>query len=178
MTRIIIIFFIISLILGAGLIYDLYKFQKNCEKFRENVGKTTKEMKSDCIKIDSLYQELNKIQKIKINRAMMTHLKINPSYYVFTSYSPTIAQTDSTPFITANGDSVFEGGVAVSRNLLINGWKFGKRIYVIRENWQDEVLTINDVMHRKKLNQFDKFDFNNLNALIFGRQRLRVFLIG
>lgn len=61
---------------------------------------------------------------------------------VVTAYSSTIAQTDSTPFITASGSSVKDGIVA--NNLLPFGTKiripeiYGDRVFVVedRMNWR------------------------------------------
>lgn len=46
-----------------------------------------------------------------------------------TSYSSTVGQTDSTPFITATGTRVRPGVVAVSRNLTRY---YGKRLQIVR----------------------------------------------
>lgn len=73
-----------------------------------------------------------------------------------TSYRPVPEQTDSTPFITANGDRVKKGGVALSRNLL-QRWggvvKYGDTIYI------DELgfFEVNDTMNKRHVNWADVF---------------------
>lgn len=59
---------------------------------------------------------------------------------VLTAYSSTIAQTDSTPFITANGTYVHDGVVAN------NGLPFGTEIR-IPELYGNKVFSVEDRMH-------------------------------
>lgn len=59
---------------------------------------------------------------------------------VLTAYSSTVAQTDSTPFITANGTYVHDGVVAN------NGLPFGTEIR-IPELYGDKVFSVEDRMH-------------------------------
>lgn len=91
-----------------------------------------------------------------------------------TAYSPTVGQTDSTPFTTASNCRVRDGIVAVSRDLFSKGWRFGRRVYVKGMG----VYTIEDLMHRRKENQVDIFMFDTQEALEFGRRKLRVYLLG
>jgi 3D (Asp-Asp-Asp) domain-containing protein len=68
---------------------------------------------------------------------------------VLTAYSSTVAQTDSTPFITANGTYVRDGIVAN------NGYPFGTQIR-IPELFGNKVFSVEDRMHwRVGYNQFD-----------------------
>ena len=60
-----------------------------------------------------------------------------------TAYSSTVAQTDSTPFITASGSTVRDGIVA--NNML----PFGTEIR-IPELYGDKVFVVEDRMHSKK----------------------------
>lgn len=91
-----------------------------------------------------------------------------------TAYSPTVGQTDSTPFITASNSRVRDGIVAVSRDLYSKGWQFGEKVYVKGMG----VYTIEDLMHRRKKNQVDIFMFDTQDALEFGRRKMRVYLLG
>ncbi len=59
---------------------------------------------------------------------------------VLTAYSSTVAQTDSTPFITANGTYVHDGIVAN------NGFPFGTQIR-IPELFGNKVFSVEDRMH-------------------------------
>ncbi|MFW5733761.1 MAG: 3D domain-containing protein [Oceanidesulfovibrio sp.] len=91
-----------------------------------------------------------------------------------TAYSPTVGQTDSTPFTTASNCRVRDGIVAVSRDLFSKGWRFGRSVYVKGMG----VYTIEDLMHSRKKNQVDIFMFDTQEALKFGRRKLRVYLLG
>jgi 3D (Asp-Asp-Asp) domain-containing protein len=68
---------------------------------------------------------------------------------VLTAYSSTVAQTDSTPFLTANGTYVHDGVVAN------NGLPFGTQIR-IPELYGDKVFSVEDRMHwRMGSHRFD-----------------------
>jgi len=68
---------------------------------------------------------------------------------ILTAYSSTAAQTDNTPFITANGTYVHDGVIAN------NGFPFGTQIR-IPELYGDKVFSVEDRMHWRKSNyQFD-----------------------
>lgn len=90
------------------------------------------------------------------------------------AYSPTVSQTDSTPFITANNKRVRDGIVAVSRDLFSSGWKFGRKIYIKDLG----VFTIDDLMNKRMRNSVDIFMFDTKEALQFGRKKLRAYLLG
>jgi 3D (Asp-Asp-Asp) domain-containing protein len=64
---------------------------------------------------------------------------------VLTAYSSTVAQTDSTPFITANGTYVHDGVVAN------NGLPFGTELR-IPELYGNKVFSVEDRMHWRKGN--------------------------
>jgi 3D (Asp-Asp-Asp) domain-containing protein len=68
---------------------------------------------------------------------------------ILTAYSSTVAQTDDTPFITANGTYVYDGIIAN------NGFPFGTKIR-IPELFGDKVFSVEDRMHwRMGGNRFD-----------------------
>ncbi|THB68190.1 MAG: hypothetical protein D6E12_07020 [Desulfovibrio sp.] len=91
-----------------------------------------------------------------------------------TAYSPTPDQTDDTPFITANNNRVRPGIAAVSPDLFANGWVFGRKIYVVDYG----VYEIDDLMAQRMQNTIDIFMFSRQEALTFGKQQLRVYLLG
>jgi 3D (Asp-Asp-Asp) domain-containing protein len=64
---------------------------------------------------------------------------------VLTAYSSTVAQTDSTPFVTANGTYVHDGVVAN------NGLPFGTEIR-IPDLYGNKVFSVEDRMHWRKGN--------------------------
>jgi len=99
---------------------------------------------------------------------------------ILTSYSNQRSQTDETPNITANGKKVHECGAAVSRDLEDIGVIIGCRINIdglVNPNIRLDktpycggVYVVNDRMHWRKRNQVDIFNFNNGQAVEFGRQ--------
>ncbi len=86
-----------------------------------------------------------------------------------TGYSPTVGQTDSTPFITATNKRVRLGIVAVSRDLegkfpmnsSMEFWIDGKKYLVI----------VKDRMNKSKRNQIDLFFWKTKDAEEFGVHR-------
>jgi len=76
-------------------------------------------------------------------------------------------QTNSDPNTTANGDTVYVGGVA--NNCL----PFGTRVLI-----NDEVYVVNDRMNsRYPCKNFDLFSFSKEEAINFGRQELVIKII-
>jgi len=85
----------------------------------------------------------------KDNQALAPVEAIRRIKVVLTAYSSTVAQTDSTPFITANGTYVYDGIVAN------NGLPFGTQIR-IPDLYGNKVFSVEDRMHwRKSDYQFD-----------------------
>ncbi len=80
---------------------------------------------------------------------------------IITGYSSTVCQTDSTPFITANGSLVKDGIVA--SNLL----PFGTRIR-IPEIYDDRVFTVEDRMHFRNSYNVDIWFDSYWQAKSFG----------
>ncbi len=66
-----------------------------------------------------------------------------------TCYNSEAAQTDSTPHTTAVMTKCRPGVVAVSRDLLEQGWTFGRQVWIEGHG----VYTIEDVMAKKKARQ-------------------------
>ena len=77
-----------------------------------------------------------------------------------TAYSPRVIENDDTPRITANGDTVYEGGIACPRHI-----KFGTKVMI-----DDEIYTCNDRMALKNDGKYDIFFEDTQMALNFGRQ--------
>jgi 3D (Asp-Asp-Asp) domain-containing protein len=85
---------------------------------------------------------------------------IEPDIVTVTTYSPTIAQTDSTPLITASGFKINPNNpkkqriVAVSRDLK-KKYKFGKKIRITGIGKLSGTYTIRDVMNKRYKNRVD-----------------------
>lgn len=91
-----------------------------------------------------------------------------------TAYSPSIAATDGTPFLTATSSPVREGIIAVSRDLQEKGWTFGRKVYIDTMG----VYIIDDLLAERWTNQLDIFMFSTQRALQFGKKNMRVYLLG
>ena len=86
---------------------------------------------------------------------------------IVTAYSSTPDQTDSTPFITANGTYVHDGIIAA------NWLKFGTRVR-IPEMFGDKVFIVADRMHPRFDNRADIWMAERQDALNFGLRRLTI----
>jgi len=81
-----------------------------------------------------------------------------------TAYTPEVAQTDSTPFLTANGSPVKEGLVACPRHISLGTWV----------EIQGNKYLCADRMNARYKNNFDIFMWSKSKALAFGRKTLEV----
>lgn len=75
--------------------------------------------------------------------------------------------------LTASGKKPKVGYIAISRDLLKNGWEIGKRVYI--ENMG--IFEIQDKMHMKMKNSIDVYMLSRKAALEFGVQTLEVTLL-
>jgi 3D (Asp-Asp-Asp) domain-containing protein len=87
-----------------------------------------------------------------------------------TAYSSTADQTDSTPFITANGAYVYDGLVAC------NFLPFGARVR-FPEIYGDKVFVVEDRMAKKNSHKMDIWMSSRELALQFGVKRLTVEIL-
>ena len=81
-----------------------------------------------------------------------------------TWYTSSVRETDSTPFITADGSRVRDGIIAVSRNLL-DYFEYGDSLYVEELGW----FEIRDCMHHRWMNAVDIWSNDREYALQKGR---------
>lgn len=79
-------------------------------------------------------------------------------------YTSDPAETDDTPFITANGEEVKQGTIACPQR-----YKFGTKVIIRNVEYK-----CNDRMHSKYKNNFDIWVGDKQEALSFGRQSLKV----
>ena len=85
---------------------------------------------------------------------------IEPDIVTVTTYSPTVAQTDSTPLITASGFEINPKNpkrqriVAVSRDLK-KKYKFGKKVRITGIGKLSGTYTVRDVMNKRYRNRVD-----------------------
>ena len=132
--------------------------------------------------IGCYFTVVKQIQQQSIKLLPLTYKDSYKEIKEVTAYSARISETDSTPLITASGQKVREGIIAVSRDLYSNGWTFGKKVIISGMG----VFEIQDKMGRTRrkgkkrviqTKSLDIFMGNTDKAIIFGRQRLIVKLI-
>lgn len=75
--------------------------------------------------------------------------------------------------LTANNKKLKKGYIAVSRDLLKNGWDFGKKVYIEELG----VFEIQDTMHARMKNSLDIFMLDKNKAEEFGVKKLEVHLL-
>jgi len=102
-------------------------------------------------------------------------LQANIARYVMTvtvtAYSPSVDETDSTPYITASNRRVRDGICAISRDIEKElDLKWGDMIYLEGIG----TCEFQDRMHRRKRKQVDLFMWNKSDAVRFGIKRARI----
>ena len=91
-----------------------------------------------------------------------------------TAYSPRRSETDATPFINAAGAKVAEGQIAVSKDLFLAGWVYGRPVWI--EGYG--VYKIMDRMNYRYTDRIDIFMWSTKKAKKFGLKRRIVALLG
>lgn len=84
-----------------------------------------------------------------------------------TAYSSTPDQTDSTPFITANGTHVHDGIIAA------NFLPFGTKVR-FPDYSGDKIYTVEDRMHPRFANRADIWFTTRQQAVVFGKRTLQL----
>lgn len=88
-----------------------------------------------------------------------------------TAYSSEVSQTDNTPFITATGERVRPGVIALSRDLL-QRYPYGTQARLLSHGCGGSVhhrLVVADTMHPRKRRQVDIWMPSRQQALRWGR---------
>ena len=101
--------------------------------------------------------------KLTAQPADMSPLRVEA---IVTAYSSEVSQTDSTPFITANGERVHWGGIACPRDI-----PFGSVIVGLGEDF-----ICNDRMALKNDGKFDVWFDTKEEAKKFGRQKVILYI--
>lgn len=133
---------------------------------------------SGCVNSDisNINSRLNNIElriesmKIKISRMLHPRTKL----LQVTGYSPRVQECDSTPYVNAYNKRVKLGTVAVSPDLFVLGWTFGREIYIKGYG----VFEIQDLMNERHTNRVDIFFWETDKAIKFGNKLLEVTLLG
>jgi len=99
------------------------------------------------------------VNYIKKKVVLRDSLKVDVTWY-----TSSVKETDSTPFITADGSLVRDGIIAVSRNLL-DYFEYGDSLYVEDLGW----FEVRDCMHQRWMNTVDIWCNDRNYALQNGR---------
>jgi len=99
------------------------------------------------------------VNYIKKKVVLRDSLKVDVTWY-----TSSVKETDSTPFITADGSKVRDGIIAVSRNLL-DYFEYGDSLYVEDFGW----FEVRDCMHQRWMNTVDIWCNDREYALQNGR---------
>lgn len=84
-----------------------------------------------------------------------------------TAYTPAKRETNSNPGHTAVLWQPKPGMIAVSRDLLRNGWAFGSKVYIEGLG----VFFVGDLMNKRHKGSIDVLLFNREAARVFGRKK-------
>lgn len=153
-------------------------FQTNAEKRmvlteKENQLPTTNDQR-EIVTLGSvaLIQPLMPIGARKLASAPYCAYKPDTSYCLttVTAYSSTVEQTDSSPFITANGSRVRDGIIAC------NFLPFGTEVR-FPEIYGNKIFTVEDRMAAKNNHKMDIWFESTQEAIEFGVKRLRVEIL-
>jgi 3D (Asp-Asp-Asp) domain-containing protein len=99
---------------------------------------------------------------------------ISTSEHVMTAYTSEVAQTDSTPCITANGFNLCKS--AAEDTIAANFLKFGTKVR-IPELFGDRVFVVRDRMNKRYPNRVDVWFKNKTQAIHFGVQTARIEVV-
>jgi len=90
-------------------------------------------------------------------------------------YNNVKGQTDSTPNNTATGEWVFEGGIAISQDMLKkNKLRFGDRVYIPEF---EQIFIVNDTMNKRHGASVDIFIYDLQQAKDFGKHKVHLYQI-
>jgi 3D (Asp-Asp-Asp) domain-containing protein len=120
------------------------------------------------------------IEKVKRENLKKEEVLRIKEYVIITAYTPSVWETDSTPFITASGKRISEAHVAVSRDLLPK-FPFGTKVKifipdenlpscgkeVIGKTWI--VRYVEDTMNKRHTKKIDLVFFSRKEAIKFGK---------
>lgn len=105
----------------------------------------------------------NMVKTIAENNNLTFHMRV-------TAYSSTPDQTDSTPFITANGDTVHDGVIAS------NIFPFGTRLQ-IPSLFGKKIFTVEDRMSSRIKNTLDIWMPDRQDAIDFGIKSAEIIVL-
>jgi 3D (Asp-Asp-Asp) domain-containing protein len=170
------VFAIISLIL-ANIALPGY-----AKEYRDpiTVKAVLKAEKKDLIseKIIAYQKEREEKRKIQIARKRAVYPRYKPNsgqiLTYATAYTSSVAETDSTPCITADGYNVCQ---ANEENVIASNFlPFGTKVK-IPEIYGDKEFIVHDRMNRRYSNRIDIWMKNRNDAIQFGKRQIKIEIV-
>lgn len=117
---------------------------------------------------------INDMINIKYDLSKVEYTKLLLKDITITSYNNEQNQTDSTPNITASNRLVYEGSIAISRDLKTKyNLKFGDIVYI--PNFKTYYV-IEDLMNKRFKNSVDIFKFDKNESLKIGKLKYNIIV--
>ena len=117
---------------------------------------------------EGVIKELEK--KIKELEKEIKEIKSGMVEVWATAYTSCYEECDDTPFITASGDRVFWGGVAMDKK-----YEFGTKVYI---PYFQKVFVVLDRGSAIKGNRIDIWMPDKKSAIEFGKRKLEIYILG
>ncbi len=129
-----------------------------------------------------LYSVMEKVKRENLKKKeRKKKLPIKKEYVIITAYTPSVRETDSTPFITASGKRISKSYVAVSRDLLTK-FPYGTKVKIIIPDknlpgcGSKEIIgknlivrQVEDTMNKRYHKRADIVFFSRKEAIKFGK---------
>lgn len=158
---------IYSLILVFGLVYHIFVPYEYTSAEENNTLMSLLAPKSTIPSVNK-YNPQDFPNKLTLSASLPTKRVL---YVTSTAYSSDVAQTDSTPCITANGFNVCEHG---RENIVAtNALPFGTRVR-FPEIYGDEIFYVMDRMNRRYTTRVDFWKTSRNTAIKFGLKRVKM----
>ena len=167
------IFILTSSSVNAGYFSDNSHIDGNIYFLKNSITKNTDTPE----KVQEYTPTVTLASKTEIIKNVSRFNPVKTLVVVVSAYSSTPAQTDSSPFITANGERVYWGGIAA--NIIdANGRNipFGTKI-MIPKLFGDQIFTVNDRMNRRYQNNLDIWFSETSDARQFGRKTVDIVIV-
>jgi len=173
----IVLFVVISVILAN---IALPSNAKELEANPVNVKSVLKADKQDVITEKMIaYQEAKKeAERIQLARKKAVYPRYKPGagemYTTATAYTSNVAETDSTPCITADGYNVCQAG---EENIIATNFlPFGTKVK-IPDIYGDKEFIVHDRMNRRYSNRVDIWMKDHGDAIQFGKQQVKIVVV-
>jgi len=173
--RKIVCFAVVSLILAN---IALPSNAKNLDQNTVNVKAVLKAKNHDIIseKILAYKAEQEAKKQVKLAYQRRIYPKATPGelYTYATAYTSSVAETDSTPCITADGYNVCE---ANEENVIATNFLPFGTVVKIPEVYGDREFIVHDRMNRRYSNRIDIWMKDRGDAIQFGKQQVKIVVV-